>query len=238
MFTKRVLVAGLAAVLVGAGHAAGGIIVEYGFGTVESPSWASSDADANTTASALTEGPGIDGTQHGFSTESVKGELEDGGNPPIAYSATSNNFNTNSSFADGDYLAFSVTAVGSVTDWNQMSVDWFRSDATNYSLRLLTSLTDIDANFVQVGSDTGFGPTDDDAWEAAPTIDLSSLGALGGAETRYFRLLISANNGSFSNKRSLGLDNIKVDGTTVPEPATLALLGLGGLGLLLRRKRR
>ncbi len=32
-------------------------------------------------------------------------------------------------------------------------------------------------------------------------------------------------------------DNVRVDVTSVPEPATMSLLGLGGLGLLIRRKR-
>lgn len=35
----------------------------------------------------------------------------------------------------------------------------------------------------------------------------------------------------------LGVDNISMDFTAVPEPSSMALLGLSGLGLLLRRKR-
>ncbi len=36
--------------------------------------------------------------------------------------------------------------------------------------------------------------------------------------------------------RGTGFDNIKVEG--VPEPATMSLLAIGGLGVLLRRRRR
>lgn len=37
---------------------------------------------------------------------------------------------------------------------------------------------------------------------------------------------------------AVGLSEVRFVGTVVPEPATMALLGLGGLGLLLGRKRK
>ena len=36
---------------------------------------------------------------------------------------------------------------------------------------------------------------------------------------------------------SIRMDEIEINSGFVPEPATLALLGLGGLGMLIRRKR-
>jgi hypothetical protein len=40
---------------------------------------------------------------------------------------------------------------------------------------------------------------------------------------------------TWTGENRLAVDNVRVDAT--PEPATLALLGLGGIAMLIRRKR-
>ena len=57
--------------------------------------------------------------------------------------------------------------------------------------------------------------------------------SLGGISARYIAVEILTNAGSTSRA---GLSEIAI--VQIPEPATLALLGLGGLGLILGRKRR
>jgi len=55
-------------------------------------------------------------------------------------------------------------------------------------------------------------------------------------DTVYFRLLFS-NNGVGSTATRLFLDDLTINGTVVPEPTAISLLGLGGLALVTRRKR-
>ncbi len=57
-------------------------------------------------------------------------------------------------------------------------------------------------------------------------------GTFTGGET----LSIRANNGT-GGISFMGFDNFTVDGTAVPEPSSTALLGLGGLALILRRRK-
>ena len=42
---------------------------------------------------------------------------------------------------------------------------------------------------------------------------------------------------SGGNGEYLAIDNLTFDQVTIPEPSSVALLGLGGLGVLLRRRR-
>ena len=63
-----------------------------------------------------------------------------------------------------------------------------------------------------------------------------SYSTSGGAEVgEDIQIRFNASNAGFGNQG--GIDNIVLDATSVPEPSSSALLGLGGLALVLRRRK-
>ena len=76
----------------------------------------------------------------------------------------------------------------------------------------------------------------------AATADISSSTGLVNGDTLYYRMHFKES-ATFVNSggRQVVVDNIAINGTvntvSVPEPTSLALLGLGGLTLVARRKR-
>lgn len=65
------------------------------------------------------------------------------------------------------------------------------------------------------------------------SFDFSAINALDGVANAYFRVTFGGATGATGNNR---IDNIQVN--AVPEPATLAILGLAGAAVLRRRRNR
>jgi hypothetical protein len=60
---------------------------------------------------------------------------------------------------------------------------------------------------------------------------------MGETLTVYFRFFKDASDNTTTNRR-LDLDDIKLNGDIVPEPASMAVFGLVGLGVAVARRRK
>ncbi len=68
---------------------------------------------------------------------------------------------------------------------------------------------------------------------ALATADLSAINGLDGASIAYLRYTLS---GATSNSGNNRIDNLQLNATVIPEPATVGLLGLVGGAAMLRRR--
>lgn len=104
-------------------------------------------------------------------------------------------------------------------------------DSNVRSFRLAYSVDEFTTSTVLGGADFAASI---DGWRFANfSFDLSGITALQDTdETITFRLYGAAG----SNNNQMGFDNITVNGEVIPEPTSLALLGLAGLLMLPRRR--
>ena len=119
-----------------------------------------------------------------------------------------------SSFTVWNYNESAATARGA----NAVTVSVASSEGGSF-----TTLTGI----------TTFAEAPGDATVFGQTFDLTALAAAG--NVRLLKIDITSSHGG--DNGFAGLSEIRFDGEAVPEPATTALLGLGGLALILRRRK-
>jgi hypothetical protein len=76
-------------------------------------------------------------------------------------------------------------------------------------------------------------------WNSTSSLDTYNMGGVGIDNTETWSIRIQVNNGSDSGAVYVGLDQLSVEGSIVPEPSVFALsmMGFGALWLLRRRKR-
>jgi len=226
--TKHTLT--LAATLAGtglfAGPASGIVIASYDFA---GGSATSGDSDTDTTASAIS----VVGGSSNFGISSGTGTL-------FARSTAVANTGTDPGVNASERVEFSVTLDNGPALSLQNITGTLEADAgdfwqANYSMFASTD---------DFATSTSLGTASDPSGGSATAFDISlaSLGNVTG--TVKFRLVPYAefftnDEGELeqpSNGKILRLDDVVVNGTVVPEPASVALMGLGGLLMLGRRR--
>lgn len=150
------------------------------------------------------------------------------------HSLSSNNWSV------GDYYQIAVSTLG----YTDISLSWdqtrsstgpssfsvqMSTDGTNFTT-LLASYTVIQAGLS--GSGTLSWTTNPANYQAAFTSTVSSILAAADLSTVYFRFVNLSTVATGGTNR---IDNIQVNGTVVPSPGAIALVGLAGL--VVRRRR-
>ena len=120
--------------------------------------------------------------------------------------------------------------LSSLTVWNYNEAGASTSRGANNVEILVAS--SVGGSFTSLGNFT---------FEEAPGNDTTIFGedhlltAAAADNTRLIRFNITTSHSG--DNGFAGLSEVRFDGTTVPEPSTTALLGLGGLALILRRRK-
>ena len=209
------------------------ILAEYSF---DSSSTASSDGDAQTTASAITIGVGSIATSTGLETTPTMPD------PPLVKIAGNDTQNSMSgAISGGEWLTFSIDTNGTEVDFEELSVliggeDLYKNHFGNVytSAQVGDTLESGEANSeLDFVGFKGMVSNDTDVAPETQTVDFSSITGFNGTLTVWIPFM----DDSGSSARWLEVDDITVTGTVIPEPASLALLALAGAALLRRRRR-
>lgn len=190
---------------------------------------ASGDTHAESVASNVAVGPGVNAPI-----------ISAGGNEFVGASGDTTAGSEADSLTEGDYISFTVTpSVGYQLNLTNLtfnaSTSWGGSTPATWNVALYSSV----GGFTSSAQLHHYGEPDGstgNAW-VPQNVDLSSAAFQGLTGTIEFRIYFwDGAGGSTSNVR---VDDIVLNGAAelVPEPASVALLGLGGAAALIRRRR-
>lgn len=164
-------------------------------------------------ASVGNPSPGIDGTFQTFG----------GGSSPVGTIAEA--------ISEDVYIEFTITPdSGFEIDYSTVTVDVQKEAGGAFFYSWL--LVDGDSNGWDTGDELAGDSFDTIGSYVTMSMDASSLADITTATT--FRLYLGSDGTGAAN--GINVDNIVVNGTVVPEPASLALVGLGALLIAGRRR--
>lgn len=236
MKIKIQYIASLAAACVAMSHSHAAVIAEYDFNTDLN----ASTADANITAGAVTSGAGISGSGRSSFSNSLFAQT----------GATSTaSIRVGTAIANDDYFSVTMGAdSGYYMDLDSITLDYgYTNNSGSFGVKDLKAyiFSSVDG-FVDAGDILGsevIQTTVDNNSLQYPggspglTVDLSAYSYVWSGGEIEFRIYLADNTNSSAYVHRI--DNVTLNGTVavVPEPSSTALLGLGGLAVLLRRKR-
>ena len=195
---------------------------------------ASFDFTGGSTA-GLTQGAGISG----FTAVSEALRI-DGSQTSVSINHGNLNGALTRAIANDDFVSFDVAiSAAEEFDFTEIALDYNAIAPSDFAVGIFSSLTGFTAGDVIAGDfENNFSGNFS---SFADPIDLSGLAALQGLTDTTVEFRIYLSDFSSATSRIHELDNISVSAdvvtTAVPEPSSMALLGLGGIALLARRRK-
>ena len=202
------------------------------------------------TASNYGVGAGLNVTNTGGNANGYTGTVDAQGNSfgtnealsfgsarnAFGFTDMNNNNNLTTAINNNDYMTFTVTAGSGL----QLDLDSFtfmsRINSLNHSAERWALFSDIDG--FTLGNEIETGRTTTTGSYLGNVVDLSDVAFQGLADPTEFRLYIYGGNNNGSS--FTGFDNVILNGTVVPEPASIliwsSLASILGLAMWRRRK--
>jgi hypothetical protein len=239
MKIKTQYIASLAAACLAMSHSHAAVIAEYNFtGGLDA-----STADANVTANTVTSGAGISGAgESGWSGSTGTFYAQ-------AYATSTTSISVATAISANDYLSVTVGVdSGYYMDLDSFTLDYGYTNnngpfgAKDLKAYIFSSVDGfVDAGDILTSRTNSTTVTDNSVQfpGSSPnmTVDLSAYNYVWSGGEIEFRIYLAddTNNGAYVHR----IDDVTLNGTVavVPEPSSTVLLGLGGLAVLMRRKR-